>query len=218
MRVILFCLALLSSLTCFGQYQPLGAISMWADGYVVTAENDTISGRVRVGSTINDSPAGIVVETADGKKVKIKGETLRVLAQRIPDFAYSTGSIPRSRDMIVFERVPNPRRNGKLMLLERLTPPGGRVALYFDVSGWKRTVEYSFGNFTLGTNPQDLSYVIVKDNQESLIAKRGDVETIHEKFFGDCPAFIRQYPSAMPRMWNRFGEMVDAYNHLCLQQ
>ncbi|GAB3506842.1 hypothetical protein GCM10027341_40570 [Spirosoma knui] len=216
MKAILFGIALFSSIICFGQYSPLGAITMWTDGYVVTMQNDTIDGQVRVGSFVNDSPASVVIRTADDKKIKLKGDELRMMAQRIPNFAYSTGSIPREREMIVFERVPNPRRGGKPMLLERLLPYGGNIVLYFDVSGWKKTVEYSFGNFTIGAT-QELSYVVLKNNSESMIAKRGDMEAVHETLFGDCPEFIRNYPVARRRDWQFFGDMVTAYNQLCQQ-
>ncbi|QJW90873.1 hypothetical protein HNV11_16555 [Spirosoma taeanense] len=217
MKVLVLLGVLLSSVAARAQYNPVGAITMWTDGYVVTMQNDTVSGQVRVGSFINDSPAGVVIRLPDDKKVKLKGDDLRLIAQRIPGFAYSTGSIPREREWVIFERVPNPRRNGKPMLLERLTPDGGRIALYFDVSGWKKTTEYSFGNFSISKR-QDLSYIVLKNGSESLIAKRGDLETVHERLFGDCPSFIRNYPVAKRRDWEVFGAMVDTYNQLCQQQ
>lgn len=215
MKLLVFSIALLSSIAGMAQYRPVGAITMWTDGYVVTLQNDTLRGQVRVGSLMNDSPASLLVRMADDKKIKLKGDDLRLVAQRLPDFAYSTGSIPRDREMIIFERVPNPRRANKPMLLERLTPAGGRLALFFDASGWKKTTEYTFGNFSLETSRQDFSYVLLKDNSESLIVKKGDMEDVHDRLFGDCPAFIRQYPTATRRDWNQFGEMVDAYNRLC---
>jgi hypothetical protein len=200
------------------QYAPLGAITQWTDGYVVTVENDTIHGRVRVGAMVNDSPATVVVQTDDDKKVKLKGDNLRLLVEYIPPYAYVMGSIPRSREAVVFEQVPNPRRNGKAMLLERLTPPGGRIALYFDAAGWKKSTEYIFGNFTFELNRQEMSYVVLKDNVVALLAKRSELETIHETLLGDCPVFVRQYPTATRRDWNYFGEMVRAYNQLCQPQ
>ncbi len=216
MKVLIFCFVLLGQTVCLAQYNPVGALTMWADGYVITGQNDTLRGQVRVGSFVNDSPAGVVIRTADENKVKLKGDDLRLIAQRLPAFAYATGSIPRERELVVFERVPNPRRNGKPTLLERLTPAGGRIALYFDVSGWKKTTEYSFGNFSI-SNRQELSYVAVKNDRESLLAKRGDLEAVHDRLFGDCPAFVRDYPVATRRDWNQFGAMVDAYNQRCSQ-
>src|SRR5215207_1479690 len=102
---ISFFTALLSSTVCVAQYAPLGAITSWTDGYVVTTENDTIRGKVRVGTMVNDAPASVVVRAADDKKVTFKGEKLRLVAQQIPNFAYATGAIPREREMVVFERV-----------------------------------------------------------------------------------------------------------------
>lgn len=188
---------------------------MWTDGYVVTLENDTLRGQVRVGSMVNDSPASIHVKIDDGTKTNVKGEKVRLLAQRIPAFAYATGSIPRERETVIFERVPNPRRNGKPTLLERLTPSGGRIALYFDVSGWKKTSEYTFGNFAFELDRQDLSYIVLKNGNESVLAKRGEIEVVHDQLFGDCPALIRTYPNVTRRDWNRLGDMVLAYNELC---
>mgnify|MGYP001141256188 FL=1 len=104
------------------------------------------------------------------------------------------------------------------MLLERLTPFGGSVALYFDAAGWKKMTEYTFGNFTVETDYQDFSYIVLKNGQESWVAKRGDMEVVHEKLFGDCPAFIRNYPSATRRSWREFGEMVASYNQLCSKE
>ena len=164
---------------------------------------------------VNDFPASIQVKTDDGTKTKVKGERVRLLAQRIPAFAYATGSIPREREMIVFERIPNPRRNGKPILLERLTPIGGRIALYFDASGWKKTSEYTFGNFAFELNRQDLSYIVLKNGSESMLAKRGDIEAVHDQLFGDCPSLIRTYPNVTRRDWSRLGDMVLAYNELC---
>ncbi|GAB4019771.1 hypothetical protein GCM10028808_58610 [Spirosoma migulaei] len=215
MRTILIAAALLTTTFCWAQYNPVGAITMWSEGYVVTLQNDTIRGQIRVGSLLNDSPASVVIRTNDGSKIKQKGSELQLLAQRIPDFAYATGYIPREREVVIFERVPNPRRSDKPMLLERLTPPGGGVALYFDAAGWKKTSEYTFGNFTFETNRQDLSYIVLKNGRDAQVAKRGDMEAVHEKLFGDCPAFIRHYPMASRRNWNQFGEMVLAYNQLC---
>ncbi|GAB4031750.1 hypothetical protein [Spirosoma jeollabukense] len=205
----------LISLSSNAQYRPVGAITMWTDGYVVTTQNDTIRGQVRVGSLVNDSPASIIIKTGDNAKLKLKGDDLAVIAQRLPDFAYATGSIPRNREMIIFERVPNPRRKDKPMLLERLTPAGGRIALYFDVSGWKKTTEYSFGNFVLSVDHQDLSYIALKNGGESFVAKQGEMESVHDRLFGDCSTFIQNYPTATRRDWREFGEMVASYNQLC---
>ena len=207
----------LFSLSGRAQYTPLGAITMWTDGYVVTLQNDTIRGKVRIGSLVNDSPASIIVRAADDRKIKVKGDEVRLIAQQIPSFAYSTGSIPREREMVVFERVPNPRRKDKPMLLERLTPAGGAIALYFDASGWKSKTEYTFGNFVVEVDRLDLSYVAVKNGTEAFIAKRGEIEAVHERLFGDCPLFIRNYPTATRRDWRYFGDMVSAYNRLCQQ-
>lgn len=214
MKSLFIGITLSISLITQAQYVPLGAITMWTDGYVVTLRNDTIRGQVRVGSLVNDSPVGIVVRTADQSKIKVKDDDIRLVAQRIPDFAYSTGSIPRDREMIFFERVPNPRRKNKRMLLERLTRFDGPMALYFDASGWKQKTEYTFGNFVFEVDHQDLSYVVLK-NGEALIAKRGELETVYERLFGDCPQFIRNNPTASRRDWRYLGDMVADYNRLC---
>jgi hypothetical protein len=215
MKAIFIALAVLSSTLVRAQYRPLGAITMWTDGYVITLENDTLRGQVRVGSMVNDAPAAIQIKAADGTKTKVKGENVRFLGQQIPAFAYATGSIPREREMVVFERVSNPRRNGKPMLLERLTPIGGRIALYFDASGWKKTTEYTFGNFVFELDRQDLSYIVLKNGSEPMLAKRGDIEAVHDQLFGDCPTLIRTYPTVTRRDWSRLGDMVVAYNELC---
>ncbi|MGF7214196.1 hypothetical protein GGR92_000336 [Spirosoma lacussanchae] len=214
MKKIVFGFLLLGSHISSAQYDPLGAITSWADGYVVSHQGDTLAGQVRVGSVVNDSPTGIVIRLAGDKRVKMSGDELRTLVQQIPDFAYVTGGIPRDRKTIVFERVPNPRRGGRPMLLERLTPAGGPLALYFDVSGWKRTIEYSFGNFTI-SHRRDLSCVVVKIGQPPLIARPDNLEAVHDAIFGYCPEFIQNYPLATRRDWDRFGEMVVAYNQLC---
>ncbi|GAB3914331.1 hypothetical protein GCM10028803_59590 [Larkinella knui] len=197
------------------QYAPLGAITSWADGYVVTTENDTIRGKVRVSTMVNDAPASVVVRTGDDKKTTFKGDKLRLVAQNIPGFAYATGAIPRERGQVVFERVPNPRKGGKTALLERLSHPG-KITLYFDANGWKKHSEYTFGNFTIGTNPRDLSFVAVKDQTNARIVKKGTIDDEHEALFGDCPAFVKQFPAATRRDWNRFGEIVAAYNQTCV--
>ncbi|QIP14992.1 hypothetical protein G8759_21375 [Spirosoma aureum] len=215
MKILTILIILLQSALGLAQYIPVGAITMWTDGYVVTMTNDTIRGEMRIGALINDSPAGVIIRSADKTKTKLKGDDLRLIAQHIPDFAYSSGYISRDREMVIFERVPNPRRSNKPMLLERLSPLEGRVALYFDVSGWKKTTEYTFGNFVLESNRQELSYIVLKNGQEPLLARRGDLEAVHEKLFGDCPTFIRNYPIATRRDWNQFGDMVAAYNELC---
>lgn len=208
-------LALLSPAVSFAQYAPLGAITSWAEGYVVTTENDTIRGKVRVGTMVNDAPASVVVRTGDDKKVTFKGDKLRLVSQNIPKFAYATGAIPREREAVVFERVPNPRQNGKTTLLEQLSHPG-KITLYFDANGWKKHSEYTFGQFTIGTNPRDLSFVVVKDQTSARIVKKGTIDDEHEALFGDCPVFVRQFPAATRRDWNRFGEIVEAYNQTCV--
>ncbi|MGA0556443.1 hypothetical protein ACO2Q8_07325 [Larkinella sp. VNQ87] len=212
---ISFLVALLSPLLGAAQYAPLGAITSWTDGYVVTTDNDTIRGKVRVGMMVNDAPANAIVRTADDKKVTFKSDKLRLIAQDIPKFAYATGAIPREREQVIFERVPNPRRDHKTALLERLSHPG-KLVLYFDANGWKKNMEYTFGNFTIGTNPKDLSFVVVKDQTNARIVKKGTIDDEHEALFGDCPAFVRQYPAATRRDWNRFGEIVEAYNQTCV--
>ncbi|RRA99938.1 hypothetical protein [Larkinella rosea] len=214
LKISLFA-ALLSPAISFAQYAPLGAITTWTEGYVVTIENDTIRGKVRVGSLVNDAPASVVVRTADDKKMTLKGEKLRLVSQDIPRFAYATGAIPRERETVVFERVPNPRKDGKTALLERLSHPG-KITLYFDANGWKKHSEYTFGQFTIGTNPRDLSFVVVKDQTSARIVKKSTIDDEHEALFGDCPAFVRQFPAATRRDWNRFGEIVEAYNQTCV--
>lgn len=217
MKVFFSTVTFLLSFAGKAQYIPLGAITMWTDGYVVTLQNDTIRGQVRIGSLVNDSPASIIVRTAGNEKIKVKGDDVRLVAQRIPSFAYSTGSIPPDREMVIFERIPNPRRKDKPMLLERLTPAGGAIALYFDASGWKSKTEYTFGNFVFEVDRLDLSYVAVKNGSEAFIAKRGETEAVHERLFGDCPTFMRNYPTATRRDWRYLGEMVAVYNRLCQQ-
>ncbi|GAA4456072.1 hypothetical protein GCM10023189_24750 [Nibrella saemangeumensis] len=215
MKLAALLAGLLLSTAAFAQYQPLGAITFWTDGYVVTLENDTIRGQVRVGSMVNDSPMGIVVRTDDNKKINLKGSQIKILAQKIPGYAYATGSIPRSRQMVIFERVANPRRNNKEMLIERLTVPGGRMVLYFDASGWKSNREITFGNFTIETLPKDLSYIVLKTDGSTMVVKRGNFDDAHETLFGDCAEFVKRYPAATRRDWSRFGDMVDAYNQSC---
>ncbi|RAK02263.1 hypothetical protein LX87_00383 [Larkinella arboricola] len=214
LKISLF-FALLSATVSRAQYAPLGAITSWADGYVVTTENDTIRGKVRVNTMVNDAPASIVVRLADDKKVTFKGEKLRLVAQDIPKFAYATGAIPREREQIVFERVPNPRKDGKTALLERLSHPG-KITLYFDANGWKKNAEYTFGNFTIATNPKDLSFVVVKDQTNARIVKKGTFDDEHEALFGDCPAFVQRFPAATRRDWKRFGDLVESYNQTCV--
>ncbi|MFC5410127.1 hypothetical protein ACFPMF_12455 [Larkinella bovis] len=208
-------LALMSPVAAMAQYLPLGAITSWTDGYVVTMENDTVRGKVRVSMMVNDAPGSVAVRTQDDKKISFKGDKLRLVAQDIPKFAYSTGAIPREREQVVFERVPNPRSNGKTALLERLSHPG-KITLYFDANGWKKNSEFTFGNFTIGTNPRDLSFVVVKDRTNARLVKKGTIDDEHEALFGDCPAFVRQFPAATRRDWNRFGEIVEAYNQTCV--
>lgn len=215
MKAFLVSITLLISLVTKAQYQPVGAITMWTDGYVVTIQNDTVRGQVRIGSLVNDSPASIIVRTDDDRKTKFKGDDVRLIAQRLPDFAYSTGSIPREREFVFFERVPNPRRKDKPMLLERLTRFDGALALYFDPSGWKQKSEYTFGNFVFEIDRQDLSYVVVKNGTEAFIAKRGEIETVYERLFGDCPQFMRNNPTVTRRDWRYLGDMVADYNQLC---
>ncbi|GAA4401269.1 hypothetical protein GCM10023187_15280 [Nibrella viscosa] len=215
MKLVALLTGLLTGTAAFAQYQPLGAISFWTEGYVVTLENDTIRGQVRVGTLVNDSPMGIVVRTDDNKKINVKGNQVKLLAQKIPEYAYATGSIPRSRKMVVFERVANPRRNNKEMLIERLTVPGGRMVLYFDASGWKSSKGFSFGDFTIETLPKDLSYIVLKSDGSTTVVKRGNFDEAHETLFGDCAEFVRRYPAATRRDWSRFGDMVDAYNQSC---
>ncbi|GAB3320941.1 hypothetical protein GCM10027299_14740 [Larkinella ripae] len=212
---ISFFLLLLSPAASVAQYAPLGAITTWTDGYVVTTENDTIRGKVRVNTMVNDAPASVALRLDDDKKVTFKGDKLRLIAQDIPQFAYATGAIPRERKQVIFGRVPNPRHNGKTALLERLSHPG-KLTLYFDANGWKKNSEYTFGQFTIGTNPKDLSFVVVKDQSSARIVKKSTLDDEHETLFGDCPEFVRQFPAATRRDWKRFGEIVEAYNRTCV--
>ncbi|NDU98196.1 hypothetical protein [Spirosoma terrae] len=218
MKLVAVLFLLMANTICLAQYNPLGAITMWTDGYVVTTKNDTIRGELRIGSLVNSSPANVIFRNADKSKTKVKAEELRLIAQRIPNFAYKTGSIPTEQELVVFERVPNPRQKGKLMLLERLTPFGGSVALYFDASGWKKTTEFTFGNFILETDRLELSYIVLKNGRESFLAKRANFEAVHDRLFGDCPAFVRNFPTANRRDWRILGEMVTAYNQLCQKE
>ncbi|GAB3266171.1 hypothetical protein GCM10027347_33980 [Larkinella harenae] len=212
---ISFALVLMSSLTSMAQYMPLGGITSWTEGYVVTLEKDTIRGKVRINTMVNDAPASVAVRLDGDKVVKMKGEKLQLVAQAIPQFAYATGAIPRERQQVVFERVPNPRQNGRTALLERLSHPG-KITLYFDANGWKKNAEYTFGNFTIGTNPKDLSFVVVKDRTDARIVKKSTIDDEHEHLFGDCAEFVRLFPAATRRDWKRFGEIVEAYNRTCV--
>ena len=214
MKSLIFVIALFFTSVCRAQYTPVGAISSWTDGYVITMNNDTIRGQIRIGTLVNDSPAGVVIRTGDNRKTTIKGENLRLIAQRIPDYAYSTGAIPRNRQFVEFERVPNPRRDGKPALLERLSTPG-KITLYFDANGWKKNSEYTFGNFTIATNHKDFSFVVVKDGIDARIVKKGNLNEQIGALFGDCPLFIQQFPIAARQDWDRFGDMVRGYNQTC---
>lgn len=62
-----------------------------------------------------------------------------------------------------------------------------------------------------------LSYVMLKDGHESLLAKRADIEVVHNTLFGDCPTFIRDFPTVTRRDWRYIGELVSTYNRLCPQ-
>jgi|GEM_PF-2304755 len=216
MKTFLTAALLLAASASYVQYLPLGAISSWTDGYVVTAQNDTIRGQVRVGMLINDAPQQIIVKSADGKKKTYKADQVVSLAQQIPGFAQSVDPMLRERKMVYFDKIAHPRRNGKLLLTERLSRTSSKLALYFDASGWKQSQEFTFGNFSIGTNPKDLSFVVVKKGAEPVVVKRGTIDEHYESLFGDCSVFVKKYPDATRRDWNRFGEMVDAYNSLCV--
>lgn len=215
MKAFFIIIALLVSLIGKSQYTPLGAITLWTEGYVITLSNDTIRGQVRIGSLTNDSPTTILIRTADNQKMKLTGEDIRLVAQKIPNFAYATGSIPHERELVIFERVPDPRRNNKPTLLERLTRSDGDVALYVDASGWKKSTDFTFGNFIIETNHNELSYVAVKNGTEAFVARRGEIETVYERLFGDCPEFWRTNPAISRKDWRYLGDVVAAYNRLC---
>ena len=215
MKAFFTAIPLLISLIGKAQYTPLGAITLWTEGYVVTLQNDTIRGQVRVGSLVNDSPTTLVIRTADDQKIKLKSDNVRLVAQKIPSFAYATGSIPRERAMVIFERVPNPRRNDKPMLLERLTRFDGAIALYFDASGWKKSTDFTFGNFTIETNHIELSYVAVKNGTDAFVVRRSEIETVYKRLFGDCPEFMRNSLTATRRDWRYLGDNIADYNRLC---
>lgn len=166
---------LLISTASFSQYLPLGAITMPTDGYVVTTSGDTLRGNVRVASMVNESPATVIVESPERGRKKFRSDELRTVFQRIPAFAYATGSIPRERQAVVFERIGHPGRGGKPALVERLTETDGPVALYFDATGWKRNVEFTFGNLELATLPEDLSYILVEDGQPGRLVRKREL-------------------------------------------
>lgn len=213
MNYFFITLALLVSTIARAQYQPLGAITQPVEGFVITTRGDTLVGEVRIVSLTNDSPTSVTVQIPDHEKQKFKGHELRVIAQQIPDFAYQTGSIPREREYVLFERVTNPRTD-KSVLMERLTPADGPLALYFDPSGWKNSPGLTFGNFTI-SREQELSYILVKNNHEFFLARPTDVEQIHEKAMSDCPAFLERFPTATRRDWKELGERVIFYNQSC---
>ena len=215
MNILFVIIALLASLICQAQYTPLGAITLWTEGYVITTQNDTLRGKVRIGSLVNESPATVIIRTTDNAQIKLKSEDVRLIAQQIPNFAYATGSIPRERERIVFERVPNPHQQNKPVLLERLTRFDGAVALYIDASGWKKSTDFTFGNFVIETNHQELSYVAVKNGADAFIAKRGEIEAVYKRLFGDCSDFIAKNPTAARRDWRYLGDMIAEYNRLC---
>lgn len=215
MKTSLLFACLFGSSVAFGQYLPLGAITTRTEGYVVNAQGDTVRGTVRVTNLLNESPATVVVETPDRGKKKFRGDELLTVVQRIPAFAYVTGSIPRQRKTVVFDRVQHPRQDGKAVLLERLTEPNGRVALYFDATGWKQNLEFTFGNIELATLPEDQSYVLVKAGQPGRLVRRGDLAQLHDEVFGDCPAFVQLVPELKRRDWRQLGFLVAEYNHSC---
>lgn len=175
MKTSLLFACLLGSSVAFGQYLPLGAITTRTEGYVVTAQGDTVRGTVRVTTLRDESPATVVVETPDQGKKKFRGDELLTVVQRIPAFAYVTGSIPRQRKAVVFDRISHPRRGGKVVLVERLTEADDPVALYFDATGWKRNVEFTFGNLELATLPEDQSYILVEDGQPGRLVRKRDL-------------------------------------------
>lgn len=214
-RFLTAVLSLLSAAS-FAQYTPLGAVSSWTDGYIVTAQNDTVRGKMRVGMLLNDAPQQVIFKNADGKKQTYKADNIVAIAQRIPFADESLNPQIRERQYIYFDKISHPRRNGKMLLTERLSRTTGKLALYFDASGWKQTQEFSFGNFTIATDPKDLSFVVVKRDAESFVVKRGNIQDHYENLFGDCATFVKKYPDATRRDWNRFGELVDAYNSLCV--
>ncbi|OZI06057.1 hypothetical protein BWI93_22525 [Siphonobacter sp. BAB-5385] len=213
MNYFFITLALLASTVARAQYQPLGAITQPVEGFVITTQGDTLVGEVRIVSLTNASPASVTVQIPDHEKQKFRSVELRVIAQQIPDFAYRTGSIPREREYVLFERVTNPRTD-KSVLLERLTPTDGPLALYFDPSGWKNSPGFTFGNFTI-SRQQELSYILVKNNHAFFLARPTDVEQIHQKVMSDCPAFLERYPTATRRDWQELGERVVFYNQSC---
>ncbi|OIN58504.1 hypothetical protein [Arsenicibacter rosenii] len=199
----------------YGQYAPLGAISSWTDGYVITTANDTITGQIRIPTLINDAPASAVIKTPDGRKQTVKAEDLLQIAQRIPDYAYATGSIPRERQYIFFDKVPNPRRHQKPMLLERLSQPG-KVVLYFDANGWKKTTDLTFGALTVTLDHKDFSFVAVKDGKTASILKKSNLSEQTGALFGDCPVFISQLNGPDSIAWKHLDRILTLYHQSCV--
>ncbi len=211
----LFLLLFLLAGRTYGQYVPLGAISSWTDGYVITTANDTIAGQIRIPMLVNDAPASAVIKTRDGQKQTIKAADLVQIAQRIPDYAYSTGHIPRDRQYIFFDKVPNPRRNQKPMLLERLSHPG-KVVLYFDANGWKKTTDLTFGALTVTLDHKDFSFVAVKDGQTASLLKKSNLNEQIGSLFGDCPIFINQLTTSEAPEWKHLDRILSLYNQSCV--
>lgn len=186
-------------------------ITIFVDGYVVPANQDTLRGKVMV-TQQNIYVTQISFKDANGNKTKYSPEDIVAFGQKRPkllrDFADLTTV---DKNQVHYESKAHPKKEGKKVFMERLMT-GSKVNLYSNPSGAEGST--SIGGFKLSEN--DASYVVVKQDGKPFILKKKNYEEEFASLFGDCQSLMdsaKEKPEL--KKFKQLGTVVESYNTKC---
>jgi hypothetical protein len=209
-NLFILALFLLSSLDIFSQsfLMPLQDIPASQQIYVVTKNNQTIYGKMRMSVWMTGQLKSFTMISEDGEKLKYKAEEVQELGVRMNDWVRlqlrgeAMSSIKKAqntdmdvllnREWILFEQVMMPGNKAKYSLLQILNPGFDNKIKVFENPRAAKTAKTSVGGFAI-TGGEDRAFLVSKEGKQSFVVKKGSYDKSFGDLYGSCPQLVKEF-------------------------
>lgn len=187
---------------------PLQDIPASQEIYVLTANNQTIYGKMRSSMWVSGQLKSFNMKSEDGEKLKFKAEEVLELGVRMNNWVRAqiqweaSSSIRKwkntdlestlNREWLVFERVLMPGNSNKYSLLQILNPGFDSKIKVYENPRAAKTGTTSVGGLAI-TGGEDRVHLVSIGGARSFVVRKGSYEKGFGEMFGSCPDLINEY-------------------------
>jgi|GEM_PF-456562 len=209
-----------------GFLSPIPGIDARQPSYIIPKGGERIDGNIPWAAFVNGNLRSLTFKTDDGRKIKFKAADVQELGHKPGalaklaamsdqidnpwDFATADWEGTMGRDWVVFKQALLPGKKRKFALMQLLNPGfDGRIQVFYDAkaAGNDDTV------MGISTAPAE-SYMVVKDDRQSIQIKKRNYRKQFPELFGDCSKMMKEASDRKPKFKN-FASAVFAFDQIC---